>query len=51
MIETDRIPLPKIAIQVHRVDAAPLLRKFVSVSLSKARSLSDHITRVIEENN
>ena len=49
LIETVCIPVPKIAIQAHLADADPLLRKLVSVLLSNARSLSDHITRVIED--
>ena len=49
LIETVCIPVPKIAIQAHLADADPLLRKLVNVLLSNARSLSDHITRVIEE--
>ncbi|MEL0019706.1 MAG: cyclic nucleotide-binding domain-containing protein [Rickettsiales bacterium] len=49
MIETVCIPVPKQAIQAHLASADPLLRKLVQVLLSNARSLSDHITRVIEE--
>jgi len=49
MIETVCIPVPKLAIQAHLAGADPLLRKLVQVLLSNARSLSDHITRVIEE--
>ncbi len=49
MIETVCIPVPKQAIQAHLASADPLLRKLVQVLLSNARSLSDHITRVIEK--
>ena len=49
LIETVCIPMPKIAIQTHLADADPPLRKLVNVLLSNARSLSDHITRVTEE--
>lgn len=49
LIETVCIPVPKIAIQAHLTDADPLLQKLVNVLLSNARSLSDHITRVIED--
>lgn len=49
MIETICIPVPKIAIQGQLANADPLLRKLVQVLLSNARSLSDHITRVIED--
>lgn len=49
LIETVCIPMPKIAIQTHLADAGPLLRKLVNVLLSNAHSLSDHITRVTEE--
>ena len=49
LIEIVCIPVPKIAIQTHLADADPPLRKLVNVLLSNARSLSDHITRVTEE--
>jgi len=41
--------VPKIPIQTHLADADPPLRKLVNVLLSNTRSLSDHITRVTEE--
>jgi len=49
LTETVCIPMPKIAIQTHLADADPLLRKLVNILLSNARSLSDHITHVTEE--
>lgn len=49
LIETTCIHVPKIAIQKQLESADPLLRKLVQVLLSNARSLSDHITRVIED--
>lgn len=50
LIDTVCIPVPKLAIQSQLASADPLLRKLVQVLLSNARSLSDHITRVIEDN-
>ena len=49
LVKTDCIIVPKLAIQSHLMDADPLLRKLVNVLLANARSLSDHITRVIEK--
>jgi len=45
--ETVLIPVPKVAVQAHLGNADPLVRKLVHVLVSNARSLSDHITRVI----
>ena len=49
VIDTVLIPVPKVAIQSILANADPLLRKLVSVLVSNARSLSDHIARVIED--
>lgn len=49
LIDTVLIPVPKVAIQSHLANADPLLRKLVAVLLSNARSLSDHISRVVED--
>ena len=49
LVKTDCIIVPKLAIQSHLADADPLLRKLVNVLLANARSLSDHITRVVEK--
>ena len=45
--ETVLIPVPKVAVQALLGNADPLVRKLVHVLVSNARSLSDHITRVI----
>ena len=47
--DTVLIPVPKVAIQSILANADPLLRKLVSVLVSNARSLSDHIARVVED--
>ena len=49
VIDTVLIPVPKVAIQSILANADPLLRKLVSVLVSNARSLSDHIARVVED--
>ena len=49
VIDTVLIPVPKVAIQSILANADPLLRKLVSVLVSNARSLSDHIARVAED--
>ena len=49
VIDTVLIPVPKVAIQSILAKADPLLRKLVSVLVSNARSLSDHIARVVED--
>ena len=51
VIDTVLIPVPKVAIQSILANADPLLRKLVSVLVSNARSLSDHIARVVEDEN
>jgi hypothetical protein len=51
LIETFCILIPKIAIQVHLADTDPLSRKLPNVLRSNVRSLSDHITHLIEEDN
>ena len=51
VIDTVLIPVPKVAIQSILANADPLLRKLVSVLVSNARSLSDHIARVIGDEN
>ena len=51
VIDTILIPVPKVAVQSILANADPLLRKLVSVLVSNARSLSDHIARVIEDEN
>jgi hypothetical protein len=51
LIEAVCIPVPKIAIQAHLADAKPLSRKSLNVLQSNVRSLSDHFTHVIEEDN
>ena len=51
VIDTVLIPVPKMAIQSILANADPLLRKLVSVLVSNARSLSDHIARVVEDEN
>ena len=48
-IDTILIPVPKVAVQSILANADPLLRKLVSVLVSNARSLSDHIARVVED--
>ena len=50
-IDTILIPVPKVAVQSILANADPLLRKLVSVLVSNARSLSDHIARVVEDEN
>ena len=47
--DTVLIPVPKVAIQSILANADPLLRKLVSVLVSNARSLSDHIARVAQD--
>ena len=47
IVESVLIPVPKVAVQAHLGNADPLVRKLVHVLVSNARSLSDHITRVI----
>ena len=49
VIDTVLIPVPKVAIQSILANADPLLRKLVSVLVSNARSLSDHIARVAQD--
>ena len=49
VIDTVLIPVPKVAVQSILANADPLLRKLVSVLVSNARSLSDHIARVVED--
>ena len=49
IIDTVLIPVPKVAIQSILAKADPLLRKLISVLVSNARSLSDHIARVVED--
>ena len=49
VIDTVLIPVPKVAIQSILANADPLLRKLISVLVSNARSLSDHIARVVED--
>ena len=49
VIDTILIPVPKVAVQSILANADPLLRKLVSVLVSNARSLSDHIARVVED--
>ncbi len=49
VIDTVLIPVPKVAIQSILANADPLLRKLVSVLVSNARSLSDPIARVVED--
>lgn len=49
LIDTVLIPVPKVAIQSILAKADPLLRKLISVLVSNARSLSDHIARVVED--
>ena len=49
LIDTVLIPVPKVAIQSHLANADPLLRKLIGVLLSNARSLSDHIARLVED--
>ena len=49
VIDSVLIPVPKVAIQSILANADPLLRKLVSVLVSNARSLSDHIARVVED--
>ena len=51
VIDTVLIPVPKVAIQSILANADPLLRKLISVLVSNARSLSDHIARVVEDEN
>ena len=51
VIDTVLIPVPKVAIQSILANADPLLRKLVSVLVSNARSLSDHIARVVGDEN
>ena len=51
VIDTVLIPVPNVAIQSILANADPLLRKLVSVLVSNARSLSDHIARVVEDEN
>ena len=51
VIDTVLIPVPKVAIQSILANADPLLSKLVSVLVSHARSLSDHIARVVEDEN
>ncbi|MBE90364.1 MAG: cAMP-binding protein [Rhodospirillaceae bacterium] len=51
VVESVCITVPKVAIQAHLADADPLLRKLVNVLVANARSLSDHITRVMNEDN
>ena len=51
VVESVCITVPKVAIQAHLADADPLLRKLVNVLLANARSLSEHITRVMKEDN
>ena len=51
IIDTVLIPVPKVAIQSILANADPLLRKLVSVLVSNARSLSDHIARVVGDEN
>ena len=51
VIDTILIPVPKVAVQSILANADPLLRKLVSVLVSNARSLSDHIARVVEDEN
>ena len=49
LVKTDCIIVPKLVIQANLADADPLLRKLVNVLLGNARSLSDHITRVVKK--
>ncbi len=49
VIDTILIPVPKVAVQSILANADPLLRKLVRVLVSNARSLSDHIARVVED--
>ena len=49
VVDTVLIPVPKVAIQSILANADPLLRKLISVLVSNARSLSDHIARVVED--
>ena len=51
VIDTILIPVPKVAVQSILANADPLLRKLVSVLVSNARSLSDHIARVVGDEN
>ncbi|MEC7536607.1 MAG: cyclic nucleotide-binding domain-containing protein [Pseudomonadota bacterium] len=49
MNETVCIPIPKVAIQAQLSNADPLLRRLFQVLLANARSLSDHINRVVTD--
>ena len=51
LTESVLIPVPKVAVQLHLGNADPLLRKLIYVLVANARSLSDHITRVMEGEN
>ena len=51
LTESVLIPVPKVAVQAHLGNADPLLRKLIYVLVANARSLSDHITRVMEGEN
>jgi CRP/FNR family cyclic AMP-dependent transcriptional regulator len=51
LIETVCILVPKIAMQAHLADADPLSGRLPNVLRSNVRSLSDHITHLIEEDN